>query len=40
MDKIETGTNKIFQVVFERLDTIEDDLTPKIPKNRKKIGLK
>jgi hypothetical protein len=40
MDKLETGTNKIFKVVFERLDTIEDDLIPKIPKNRKKIGLK
>jgi len=40
MDKIETGTNKIFQTVFERLDTIENDLRPKIPIHRKKIGLK
>jgi hypothetical protein len=27
-------------IVFERLDTIEDDLSPKLPDNRKKIGLK
>ena len=40
MDKLEMGTNKIFKIVFERLDTIEDIVTPKLPAYRKKIGLK
>jgi len=34
------NTNKIFKVVFERLDSLEEDITPKLPVNRKKIGLK
>ena len=37
---LEKGTNKLFKIVFERLDTIEDQVTPKLPANRKKIGLK
>jgi hypothetical protein len=40
MDKLEMGTNKIFKIVFERLDTIEEMVVPKLPPNRKKIGLK
>lgn len=40
IDKLEVGTNKVFQVVFERLDTVEDALIPKLPAHRKKIGLK
>lgn len=40
MDKLEAGTNKLFQVVFERLDNVDDSLTPKLPSHRKKIGLK
>lgn len=31
---------KLFKVVFERLDSIEEGLTPKLPNQRKKIGLK
>lgn len=37
---LEKGTNKLFKIVFERLDSIEDQITPKLPENRKKIGLK
>jgi len=37
---LKENTNKIFKVVFERLDSLEEDITPKLPINRKKIGLK
>jgi hypothetical protein len=40
MGKLEENSTKLFKIVFERLDQIEDDLTPKLPQNRKKIGLK
>jgi hypothetical protein len=39
MKKLEQGTNKLFKVVFERLDAIED-ATPALKPNRKKIGIK
>jgi hypothetical protein len=38
--ELKNNSNKLFKIVFERLDTIEDDLSPKLPDNRKKIGLK
>lgn len=34
------SVNGLFKVVFTRLDAIEDDLTPKLPEQRKKIGIK
>lgn len=37
--KLEQGTNKLFKVVFERLDSVEES-TPTLKPNRKKIGLK
>lgn len=37
--KLEQGTNKLFKVVFERLDQIEEQIEPKLNPNRKKIGL-
>lgn len=41
LDGLETGTNKLFKVVFERLDSLEDETKKPILKvNRKKIGLK
>lgn len=40
MDKLEAGTSKIFKIVFERLDSIEELTTPKLAPNRKKIGFK
>ncbi|OUR96798.1 hypothetical protein A9Q84_10685 [Halobacteriovorax marinus] len=39
MDGIETGANKVFKVVFERLDNLEERL-PSHDKDRNKIGLK
>jgi hypothetical protein len=38
--KLEQGTNQMFKVVFERLDNYEEMVTPKLPGNRKKVGLK
>lgn len=37
---LEKGTHKLFKIVFERLDTFEDLVLPKLPPNRKKIGLR
>lgn len=36
---LEDNTNKLFKIVFEKLDCIEKQITPKLPANRKKIGL-
>ena len=38
--KLEQGTNQMFKVVFERLDNCEEMVTPKLPGNRKKVGLR
>lgn len=38
--KLEQGTNQMFKVVFERLDSYDEMVTPKLPGNRKKVGLK
>jgi hypothetical protein len=38
MNKLESGTNKIFKIVFERLDAVEES-TPALKPNRKKISL-
>lgn len=40
MSRLESGTNKIFKVVFERLDAIECVVDAKLPSTKKKIGLK
>ena len=37
--KLEKGTDKLFRVVFERLDKLEADI-PILPAKRKRIGLK
>lgn len=39
IDKLQEGTNKLFKIVFERLDSVED-ATPALKPNRRKIGLK
>ncbi len=39
MTRLELGTNKLFKVVFERLDDLEEK-TPSLPLERRKIGLK
>ncbi len=40
LDKLESGTNKVFKVVFERLDALEQVVDAKLPSKKKKIGLK
>ncbi len=40
VDGLERGTSHLFKVVFERLDNIEEIVTPKLDPKRKKIGLK
>lgn len=38
VSKLEQGTNKLFKVVFERLDNLEDQINPKLDPQRRKIG--
>ncbi len=38
LHKLEKGTDKIFRIVFERLDRLESDI-PLLPIKRRKIGL-
>ena len=40
MDKLERGANEMFKVVFQRMDGLEEMVTPKLPSVQKKIGLK
>ena len=40
LTNLEKGTHKLFKIVFERLDTFEDLVIPKLPPKRKKIGLR
>ena len=37
---LKTSTNHLFKIVFERLDSFEEQMTPKLPTDRKKIGLR
>ena len=39
INKLEKTTTEIFQIVFQRLDSIDENITPKLAPNRKKIGL-
>lgn len=39
IDKVESDSAKLFKIIFSKLDTIEFQLTPRLPANRKKIGL-
>lgn len=39
VSKLEQGTNKLFKVVFERLDNLEEQIEPKLDPHRRKIGL-
>ena len=40
MDNLDISTNKMFKIVFERLDDIDERITPRFADNRRKIGLK
>lgn len=37
---LKSASNELFKVIFERIDLIEDELAPRLPPNRKKIGIK
>lgn len=39
MGQLKKETHYLFKIVFERLDNLEEQITPKLPANRKKIGL-
>jgi phage regulator Rha-like protein len=39
VEKLEKGTDRLFKIVFERLDNVEERV-PLLPKDRNKIGLK
>ncbi len=40
VNSLEKSTHKLFKIVFERLDTLEEQINPRLPNNRKKIGLR
>lgn len=40
LGQLEEGTSKLFKIVFQRLDGIEDIVETKLPKRKKQIGLK
>lgn len=40
MDKLEAGSSHLFKIVFERLDDIDEKITPVLPDKRSKIGIK
>lgn len=40
VESLKKNTNQLFKIVFERLDDLEDKITPKLPANRKRIGLR
>ena len=46
LDRLEKGTNNFIKIVFERLDTVDEEISqlkievPTLPSKRKRIGLK
>ena len=40
VSRIEQGTNRLFKVVFERLDHLEEQIEPRLDPERRKIGLR
>jgi hypothetical protein len=40
MDALESDVQKLFKVVFQKLDSIEGQAFPRLSPNRKKIGIK
>jgi hypothetical protein len=40
VEKLESSTEKLFKIVFQKLDSIENRSSPLLPANRNKIGLK
>lgn len=39
MGQLKRDTNQLFKIVFERMDNLEEQITPKLPAHRKKISL-
>jgi hypothetical protein len=39
VEQLDKGTDKLFRIVFERLDNVEN-MIPLLPKDRNKIGIK
>jgi hypothetical protein len=39
VNQLEHGTNQLFKTVFERMDSIEEMVTPTLTPKRKKIGI-
>ncbi len=37
--QLKKNTGQLFRIVFEKLDNLEEQITPKLPTHRKKIGL-
>ena len=40
LEKVEEGTHKMFKLVFERMDSIEEIIMPPMPTHRRKVGLR
>lgn len=40
LNDFKQGTTRMFKIVFERLDAVEEIIEPKLSPKRKKIGLK
>ena len=40
VDSLEKNSTTLFKIVFERLDSIETNLSPILPDKRRKIGIK
>ncbi|MDD4975370.1 MAG: ORF6N domain-containing protein [Bacteriovorax sp.] len=40
MGKLEVNSTKLFKTVFTKLDSLEEQIIPRLSPNRKKIGLK
>lgn len=39
LGELRKDTGELFKVVFDKMEYLEEQITPKLPKNRKKIGL-
>ena len=40
INELEESTSKLFKVVFERLDNLENQVSPRLEQNRKRLELK
>lgn len=40
INELKQETHKLFKIVFERLDDLDEQITPLLPDQRRKIGIK